>query len=62
MAGYNFTKYCIFCGKIFFTLTNSADPDKMPHNAAFHQFASVINSYRKQISQLKDFKKYFLFE
>ena len=28
---------CIFfCLKIYFTLTNSADPDEMPHHAAFH--------------------------
>ena len=37
VSGYNFKKkYCIFCLKIFFTFTNSADPDEMPHYAAFH--------------------------
>ena len=37
MFGYNFQKMLYFFGlKIFFTLTNSVDPDKMPHHAAFH--------------------------
>ena len=30
MSGYTFKKKCIFCLKIFFTLTNSVDPDEMP--------------------------------
>ena len=37
MSGYNLKKkYCIFCLKIFFTITNSVDPDEMQHDAAFH--------------------------
>ena len=35
-----------FALRSFFTLTNSAYPDEMPHDA-FHQFASVKNMYRK---------------
>ena len=31
-----FQNYCIFCPKIFFTFTNSVDPDEMQHYAAFH--------------------------
>ena len=29
-------KIVFFCLKIFFTLTNSVDPDEMQHYAAFH--------------------------
>ena len=29
-------KILYFCLKIFFTLTNSVDPDEMPHYAAVH--------------------------
>ena len=31
-----FFKYCSFCLKIFLTLTNSVDLDKIPLHAAFH--------------------------
>ena len=31
-----FKKYVFFCMKIFFTFTNSVDPDEMQHHAAFH--------------------------
>ena len=30
-------KYSIFCLKIVFTFTGSADPNEMLHYAAFHQ-------------------------
>ena len=33
----NKKKIVIYCLKIFFTFTNSVDPDEMPHNAAFHK-------------------------
>ena len=39
MSGYNFeTNIVFFCLKIFFTLTNSVDPNEMQHKhyAAFH--------------------------
>ena len=37
MSGYYFLKkIAYFCLKIFFTFTNSVDPDEMQHYAAFH--------------------------
>ena len=37
MTGYNFQKNIIFFSlKIYFILANSADPDEMLHNVAFH--------------------------
>ena len=30
---------------IVFTLTNSVDPDEMPHNAAFHQVLHCLSKY-----------------
>ena len=37
ISGYNFQKNVVFfCLKIFFTFTNSVDPDEMQHHAAFH--------------------------
>ena len=35
VSGYSFYQYCIFSLMIFFTLTNSVDPDEMPHYVAF---------------------------
>ena len=55
MSGYSFIKRNVFCHKIFFTLTNSVDPDEMPHHAAFHlglhcmlfpEYKGLIYSYR----------------
>ena len=37
VSGYNFKNIVFFCFKIFFTLTNSVDPDEMQYNAAFYQ-------------------------
>ena len=34
-SGHIYQKYCI-CLKIYFSLTNSVDPDEMQHDAAFH--------------------------
>ena len=36
VSGYNLKKIVFFCLKIFFTFTNSVDPDEMQHYAAFH--------------------------
>ena len=37
VSGYNLKKILIFfCLYIFFTFTNSVDPDEMQHYAAFH--------------------------
>ena len=36
MSGYSFKNIVCFCLMILFTLTNSENPDEMPHNAAFH--------------------------
>ena len=33
---YFFKEYSIFCLKVFFTFTNSVDPDEMQQYAAFH--------------------------
>ena len=34
-----------FCLKIFFTFTNSADPDEMQHSAAFHLGLQCLQKY-----------------
>ena len=34
-------KDCIVCTKIFYTLTNSVDPDEMPHYAGFYTKLNV---------------------
>ena len=44
MSGYNLKKN-VFCLKIFFTFTNSVDPDEMQHNAAFHQGLHCMQKY-----------------
>ena len=36
VLGYNLKKNVFFCLKIFFTFTNSVDPDEMQHYAVFH--------------------------
>ena len=35
----------IFSLKIDFVLVNSADPDEMPHSAAFHQGLHCLQKY-----------------
>ena len=40
-----FFKFVIFCLKIIFTLTNSAEPDEMPHDAAFHLCLHCLQKY-----------------
>ena len=42
-----FKKYCIlFSPKIDLVLANSADPDEMPHNAAFHLGLQCLPKYQ----------------
>ena len=40
-----FKKIVLFCLKIFFTFTNSADHDEMQHNAAFHLGLHCLQKY-----------------
>ena len=42
-GGYKNTVF--FCLKIFFTFTNSVDPDEMPHYAAFHLGLHCLQKY-----------------
>ena len=51
VTGYNFPKYYIFSLKIEFVLANSADPDEMPHKAAFHLGLQCLSKYT-----FRDFK------
>ena len=68
MSGYNFQIiYILFCLKIFFTLTNSVDPDEMQHYAAFHlglhatfhQGLHCLQKYSFRGSQIKRVKADF---
>ena len=47
MSDYNFQNKNIvfFCLKIFFTFTNSVDPDEMQHYAAFHLGLHCLQKY-----------------
>ena len=40
-----FEKYSIFMSRSFFALTNSVDPDEMPHYAAFHLGLHCLPKY-----------------
>ena len=43
-----------FCLKIFFTFTNSLDPDKMQHYAAFYLglcYVQTVSEYDQEIPQ-----------
>ena len=61
VTGRNFQNYEVFMSqKIVFVLANSADPDEMPHNAAFHQglnfllknlFAYIQNEQNRKCEQ-----------
>ena len=42
--------YIFFCLKIFFTFTNSVDPDEMQGNAAFHLGLHCLQKYLLWIS------------
>ena len=41
----NFKNIVFFCLKIFFTFTNSVDPDEMQHYAAFHLGLHCLQKY-----------------
>ena len=46
VSGYNFQKnIALFYLKIFFTFTNSVDPDEMQHNAEFHLGLYCLQKY-----------------
>ena len=45
VTGYYFPPKIFLSLKIDFVLTNSADPDKMPHKAAFHQDRHCLLRY-----------------
>ena len=51
-----FKKYCIFSLKIDFVLANSADPDEMPHNAAFNIGLHRLLKYQFWVSGLQRIK------
>ena len=38
-------KYCFLLSEIFFTFTNSVDPDEMQHCAAFHLDLHCLQKY-----------------
>ena len=57
VSGYNFKKNIVFCLKIFFTVTNSEDPDEMPHDAAFHLGLHCCKSTRLEASPIQRVKK-----
>ena len=47
VSGYNLKEknIVLFCLKIFFTFTNSVDPDEMQHYAAFHLGLHCLQKY-----------------
>ena len=46
VSGYNSKKNIVFfCLKIFFTFTNSVDPEEMQHYAAFHLGLHCLQKY-----------------
>ena len=46
MSGYGFKRYFFFFNlKIYFTSTNSLDPDEMQHCAAFHLGLHCLQKY-----------------
>ena len=45
MLGYNFQKRSYSFVKIFFTFTNTVDPDEMQHYAAFHLGLHCLQKY-----------------
>ena len=50
----NQTKTIVFfCLKIFFTFTNSVDPDEMQHNAAFHLGLHYLQKSGLRISRIQ---------
>ena len=45
VSGYNFKNIVLFCLMIFFTFTNSVDPDEMQHYAAFQLGLHCLQKY-----------------
>ena len=46
VSGYKFQiKFYSIAWRTFFNFTNSADPDEMQHNAAFHQGIHCLQKY-----------------
>ena len=45
VSGHNVKKYCILLSEDLFTYTNSVDPYKMPHCAAFHLGLRCLQKY-----------------
>ena len=45
-----FNKYCFYRLKLFFTFTNSVDPDEMQHNAAFYLGFHFLKKYSLGVS------------
>ena len=55
IAGLNFYKMMYFCP--FVIWANSADPDEMPHYAAFHQGLHCLPKYLFPVLRQKRFKQ-----
>ena len=57
-----FTKYDVFLSlRIVFTLTNSVDPDEMPHCVAFHLDLHCLSKYRfRGLKYTKGYRMLFL--
>ena len=52
ITGYNFKKILYFFSEDNFVLANSADPDEMQHNAAFHLGLHFLPKYPFWVSGL----------
>ena len=59
MSDYYFQKnVLLFCLEIFFTFTNSVDPDEMQHYAVFHLGLCCLQKYCLEVSPIKQKKRY----
>ena len=60
VSGYYFQKNIVFfCLKIFFSFTDSVDPDEMKHYAAFHLGFHCLQKYRMYLNNsMGIFKNY----
>ena len=50
VTGNNFLKYCYYFLKIDFGIANNADPNEMPHLAAFHLRLQCLPKYPFSVS------------
>ena len=58
MSDYNLKNIVFFRLKIFFTFTNSVEPDEMQHYAAFHLgLFTVCKSTRLGVSRIQSVKQ-----